>query len=150
MGFSQLYKALFRPEAVIGDYSDNPTQLREEQERYERAVLDPLEYALESGIVEQTDGSGLLSDLCHINEAVYASTFELAAIRAGDDIKKVQGNLGHATAAFTLDIYGHVTDQMKQASAARMEDISQSAASSIARAVRMISRALCYIERAKC
>ena len=39
----------------------------------------------------------------------------------GDDIKTVQGNLGHATASFTLDVYGHVTDQMKQASAARME-----------------------------
>ena len=37
------------------------------------------------------------------------------------DIKTVQGNLGHATAAFTLDVYGHVTDQMKRESAARME-----------------------------
>ena len=45
----------------------------------------------------------------------------MAAIRSGDDIKTVQGNLGHATAAFTLDVYGHVTDQMKQASAQRME-----------------------------
>jgi integrase len=45
----------------------------------------------------------------------------VAAIRSGDDIKTVQGNLGHATASFTLDIYGHVTDQMKEASAARME-----------------------------
>ena len=45
----------------------------------------------------------------------------VASIRAGDDIKTVQGNLGHATAAFALDVYGHVTDQMKQASAARME-----------------------------
>ena len=38
-----------------------------------------------------------------------------------DDIKTVQENLGHATASFTLDIYGHVTKQMKQASADRME-----------------------------
>ena len=45
----------------------------------------------------------------------------MAAIRSGDDIKTVQGNLGHATAAFTLDVYGHVTDQMKRESAARME-----------------------------
>ena len=44
-----------------------------------------------------------------------------ATIRAGDDIKTVQGNLGHATAAFTLDVYGHVTDQMKQDIAGRME-----------------------------
>ena len=44
-----------------------------------------------------------------------------APLRAGDDPKTVQSNLGHATAAFTLDVYGHMTDQMKQASSARME-----------------------------
>ena len=48
-------------------------------------------------------------------------SYAVAAIRSGDDIKTVQGNLGHATAAFTLDVYGHVTDQMNQARAARME-----------------------------
>ena len=48
-------------------------------------------------------------------------SYAVAAIRAGDDIKTVQGNMGHSTAAFTLDVYGHVTDQMKRDSAARME-----------------------------
>lgn len=48
-------------------------------------------------------------------------SYAVAAIRSGDDIKTVQGNLGHATASFTLDKYGHVTDQMKQASADRMQ-----------------------------
>ena len=48
-------------------------------------------------------------------------TYAVAAIKSGDDIKTVQENLGHATAAFTLDVYGHVTNQMKQASASRME-----------------------------
>ena len=48
-------------------------------------------------------------------------SYAVAAIRSGDDIKTVQGNLGHATAAFTLDVYGHVTDQMKEDSAQRME-----------------------------
>ena len=48
-------------------------------------------------------------------------TYAVASIKSGDDIKTVQSNLGHATAAFTLDVYGHVTDQMKQASADRME-----------------------------
>jgi integrase len=34
----------------------------------------------------------------------------------------VQANLGHATASFTLDVYGHVSEKkMKQDSAARME-----------------------------
>lgn len=48
-------------------------------------------------------------------------SYAVAAIKSGDDIKTVQENLGHATAAFTLDIYGHVTEKMKQDSAARME-----------------------------
>ena len=39
----------------------------------------------------------------------------------GDGIKTVQGNMGHATAAFTLDVYGHVSERMKEDSAARME-----------------------------
>ena len=48
-------------------------------------------------------------------------TYAVLAIKSGDDIKTVQENLGHATAAFALDVYGHVTDQMKRASAERME-----------------------------
>ena len=48
-------------------------------------------------------------------------SYAVAAIRSGDDIKTVQENLGHATAAFTLDVYGHVTEKMKEESAARME-----------------------------
>ena len=48
-------------------------------------------------------------------------SYAVAAIKSGDDIKTVQENLGHATAAFTLDVYGHVTDKMKQESANRME-----------------------------
>jgi len=38
-----------------------------------------------------------------------------------DSVKTVQGNLGHATAAFTLDVYGHVSEKMKRDSAGRME-----------------------------
>ena len=48
-------------------------------------------------------------------------SYAVAAIRSGDDIKTVQENLGHHTAAFTLDVYGHVTEQMKRESAARMD-----------------------------
>lgn len=53
-------------------------------------------------------------------------SYAVAAIKSGDDIKTVQGNLGHATASFTLDVYGHVTDQMKRDSADRMERFIQS------------------------
>ena len=47
--------------------------------------------------------------------------YAVAALRAGDDIKTLQENLGHYSAAFTLDVYGYVTAQMKQESAVNME-----------------------------
>ena len=47
-------------------------------------------------------------------------SYAVVSIKSGDDIKTVQENLGHATAAFTLDVYGHVTQKMKQDSADRM------------------------------
>lgn len=53
-------------------------------------------------------------------------TFAVNSLKAGDDIKTVQENLGHHTAAFTLDVYAHVTSGMKQASASRMEKYLQS------------------------
>ncbi len=37
------------------------------------------------------------------------------------DIKTVSTNLGHATVAFTLDVYGHVSEQMQMDSANRMQ-----------------------------
>lgn len=48
-------------------------------------------------------------------------TYAVASLQAGDDVKTVQENLGHHTAAFTLDQYGHVTETMQEASARRME-----------------------------
>lgn len=48
-------------------------------------------------------------------------TYAVTSLQAGDDVKTVQENLGHHTAAFTLDQYGHVTDSMREASAQRME-----------------------------
>lgn len=53
-------------------------------------------------------------------------SYAVASIRAGDDIKTVQENLGHATAAFTLNVYAHVTAQMKKESADRMQQYIQS------------------------
>lgn len=48
-------------------------------------------------------------------------SYAVASLRAGDNIKTVQSNLGHHTASFTLDVYGHVTAQMQQDSADRMD-----------------------------
>lgn len=48
-------------------------------------------------------------------------TYAVLSLQNGDDIKTVQGNLGHASAAFTLDVYGHVSERMRNDSAARMQ-----------------------------
>ena len=48
-------------------------------------------------------------------------SYAVAALQSGDDVKTVQENLGHHTAAFTLDVYGHVSEKMKRESAERME-----------------------------
>ena len=41
-------------------------------------------------------------------------SFAVTSLYSGDDVKTVQANLGHAAAQFTLDIYGHVTQKMRQ------------------------------------
>ena len=48
-------------------------------------------------------------------------TYAVLSLQNGDDVKTGQMNLGHASAAFTLDVYGHVSDRMQRESAARME-----------------------------
>lgn len=48
-------------------------------------------------------------------------TFSINSLQAGDDIKTVQENLGHATASFTLATYAHATLGMKRESASRMD-----------------------------
>lgn len=53
-------------------------------------------------------------------------SYAVASIKAGDDIKVVQHNLGHATAAFTLDVYASAWDSMQSASADRMESFMDS------------------------
>ena len=51
----------------------------------------------------------------------YGHTYAANCICAGDDIKTLQKNMGHATAAFTLDTYAHVFDKMQKRSANRTE-----------------------------
>lgn len=110
--------------------------LREQQRRQAEWKLKAGPAWEDSGLVFTNEAGGHLSHhtVYHNFKMVVASigmpevrfhdlrhSFAVASIRSGDDIKTVQGNLGHATAAFTLDVYGHVTEQMKQASAQRME-----------------------------
>lgn len=54
-------------------------------------------------------------------------TYACLALQNEDSVKTVQLALGHSTAAFTLDIYGHVSEKMRQESANRMQRYIQSA-----------------------
>lgn len=53
-------------------------------------------------------------------------TYAVSSLRAGDDIKTVQENLGHHSAAFTLDKYAHITEDMRKESANRMQNFINS------------------------
>ena len=53
-------------------------------------------------------------------------TFAVNSLKAGDDIKTLQENMGHYSAAFTLDKYGHVVDEMRKASSNRMQKLIES------------------------
>ncbi|MCL1918543.1 MAG: site-specific integrase [Peptococcaceae bacterium] len=48
-------------------------------------------------------------------------SYATAALQSGVNVKMVQEALGHHTAAFTLDTYGHVTDEMQREAAAKIE-----------------------------
>ena len=49
-------------------------------------------------------------------------TFATEAIRAGVDVETVSKTLGHFSVGFTLDVYGHVTQEMKIDAANRLQD----------------------------
>lgn len=49
-------------------------------------------------------------------------TYAVMALQEGDSPKTVQDALGHATASFTLEVYAHVSEKMKQESANRMQN----------------------------
>lgn len=52
-------------------------------------------------------------------------TYAVACIESGVDVKTLQENLGHATAAFTMDVYGHVSRQMQLNCASKLETFIQ-------------------------
>lgn len=52
-------------------------------------------------------------------------SYAVIALQSGDNIKTVQETLGHHSAAFTLDVYGHVSDDMRKESAKKIENFIQ-------------------------
>jgi len=52
-------------------------------------------------------------------------SYAVAALTSGDNVKNVQENMGHHTAAFTLDQYGHISERMRLESANKMDKFIQ-------------------------
>ena len=52
-------------------------------------------------------------------------TYATLALENGIDYKTLSHNLGHATVAFTMDKYGHVSETMQITSAEKMESFIQ-------------------------
>ncbi len=109
---------------------------KEDQERKKKAAGDLWDEGEFPGLVfTHADGSHLsqptvwkqfqkilkAAGLEHHRVHDLRHTFAVNSIMAGDDIKTLQENMGHYSAAFTLDRYGHVTATMRQASANRMQ-----------------------------
>lgn len=53
-------------------------------------------------------------------------TCATVAIAAGSDIKSVQDLMGHATASFTLNVYAHTSERMKEDTASRVQGYYES------------------------
>ena len=56
-------------------------------------------------------------------------SYATISLQNGDNYKVLSEQLGHATVAFTMDVYGHVTDKMQRDSADRMQNFYNSLSS---------------------
>lgn len=104
--------------AALGDGWSNPDHLVFTME-FGRYINNKILYQNFKRIVRKLGKPDLrFHDLRH--------TYAVNSLRAGDDIKTVQENLGHATASFTLATYAHATPGMKRESAKRMTEFIRS------------------------
>ena len=62
--------------------------------------------------------------ICRFHELSHS--YAVLSLQSGCDIKTVQENLGHYAAAFTLDTYGHVTEQMRRDGAEKINNFIES------------------------
>ena len=66
------------------------------------------------------------SGLKHLKFHDLRHSYVVLSLQSGCDIKTVQENLGHYAAAFTLDTYGHVTEQIRWDGAEKINNFIES------------------------
>ena len=66
---------------------------------------------------------GLMADIVNMRFHDLRHTYALLSLQSGCDIKTLSANLGHATVAFTLDRYGHVSKEMLEQNSERMQNL---------------------------
>ena len=58
-------------------------------------------------------------ETCRVHDLRH--TYAVISLENGDDALTISNNLGHATPAFTLSVYGHVSNTMRDQSSAHMQ-----------------------------
>ena len=107
-----------RNRALLGDGFQNPHNLVFTNDfgknLVRRTVVKHYKKVLERAEVQENR----FHDLRHC--------FAVNSLQGGDNIKNVQSNLGHATAAFTMEVYCHVSESMGRESAAKTQKFYES------------------------
>ena len=84
VGFSFLYQIFFHPEMIIEDSSVNLTGWQKDQAQFEKEMLYPFPFLLESETIVETGENSLLSDFYYINQEEYLSALKLADLDWAD------------------------------------------------------------------
>lgn len=110
---------------------------REQTKQKANKLKHGVDFVNKDNLVFTNEIGGHLSDITvrnHLNRLLVANginnirfhdlrhSFATISLENGEDIKTVSENLGHATVAFTMDIYAHVTEAMKKRSGDRMQE----------------------------
>ena len=107
-----------------------PPALLEVLREYRKTVVSrwmfpsPMKYdmPISPGVAERQLSRILeLADCKHVRFHDLRHTFATLALQGGMDIKTLSAMLGHVSAATTLDIYTHITDDMQRQAAANID-----------------------------
>ena len=97
---------------------NNPENLVFTNELGERMSTRTVYRAFKKVVVKMGLPEVVFHDLRH--------SYATIALQNGMDYKTLSNNLGHATVAFTMDVYGHISDTMMKESAARIDSFIES------------------------